>query len=272
MMTKQDLTADEIRARYNAQAEVYQTRYIGLKGEYYARFEDPIFLEFLEVDGKRVLDLGTGRGRLALMLAGRAKEIVGIDLSDEMIRFAKQAGEGTPNVHFERGDAARLRFADGYFDCVSSVGMFPYVRDVEPFFTEINRVLKPGGTFAFSIANAAEWHVTAQAEHVARHTFARLRGREFSQAEREPSPLIPHDVRELDRSLAATGFELTEHRSTFFYLPSRLFYAAGRRSLAPLKTVAASLNTLLGRLPVMRDHGKVVVLCARKRTDQIGSK
>lgn len=262
-MSTHDLTTEEVRARYNAQAEVYQTRYVGLKGDYYRRFEDAIFLEFLQVDGKRVLDLGTGRGRLALLLADRAREIVGLDISDEMIRLATEASGERKNVHFERGDAADLRFADASFDCVSSVGMFPYVRDVYPYFAEINRVLVRDGMFAFSIANADEWHFGARIEHGVRELARRALRREPSSPP-PPSPLIPHRIHELEPELARAGFELVDVRTTFFYVPSRMFYVAGRRALRPLQDLAVSANRLLGRNPITRTHGKVAVLCARK--------
>ncbi len=263
-MNKTDLTSEEIRERYNAQAEVYQTRYKGLKGDYYRRFEDRIFLDFLDVAGKRVLDLGTGRGRLALALAATAREVVGVDLSDEMIRHATEAAVGSANVQFEVGDAAKLRFEDQSFDCVSSVGMFPYVRNVQPFFAEIRRVLTDAGTFAFSIANAGEWKVTARAEIAAREAFARLRGRGLPHIDLDDTPLIPHHVRDLASELSDAGFELVDYRSTFFYIPSRLFYAAGRRGLARVQMIAAAANDALGKFVGTRQHGKVVVLHARK--------
>ncbi len=267
-MNKTDLTSEQIRERYNAQAGVYQSRYKGLKGDYYRRFEDQIFLDFLDVGGKRVLDLGTGRGRLALVLADRAREVVGVDLSDEMIRYASEAAVGTSNLHFEVGDASKLRFADRSFECVSSVGMFPYVRDVQPFFAEIRRVLTDEGTFAFSIANAGEWKVTARAEIAAREAFARWRGRGLPHIDLDDTPLIPHHVKDLSQQLRIAGFELLDYRSTFFYIPSRMFYAAGRRGLVTLQRAAAAANDVLGKFIATRQHGKVVVLRARKARER----
>lgn len=260
------LSPEQIRERYNRQAVQYQTRYVGLKGEYYQRFEDNIFLELLDVDHKRVLDLGTGRGRLALLLASRAREIVGIDLSDEMIRFAREAATGIDNVTFEQADAAKLNYPDKHFDAVSSMGMFPYVRDVLPFFREINRVLVDGGTLAFSASNAGEWTFTSDAYERLRSLGRRLRGR-GPAGPREPSPLIPHDVAFLTAELAKAGFELVTYRSTFFFVPSRVFYRAGRLGMRSLQRFAARTNDFLGKFPVTREHGKVLVICARKVRD-----
>lgn len=261
------LTPDEVRQRYNRQAEQYQTRYVGVKGDYYRRFEDQLFLEFLEAHGKRVLDLGTGRGRLALMLASVAKEVIGIDISEEMIRHARDAGRGIDNVRFELGDALKLHYPSKYFDVASSMGMFPYVKDVYPFLCEINRVLVPGGLLAFSVCNAGEWQHTTKLYASAYRTVQRLRGRGVAAPAEEDSPLIPHDIQQLHHELHRAGFDPAGHRSTFFFLPSRVFYWAGRRSLTPLQDLAARANALLGKLPITRDHGKVLVMFARKRED-----
>ena len=265
------LTPDEVRQRYNLQAEQYQTRYVGLKGDYYRRFEDQLFLEFLEADGKRVLDLGTGRGRLALMLASVAKDVVGIDISEEMIRHARAAGHGIDNVRFELGNALKLDYPSHHFDVASSMGMFPYVREVFPFLCEINRVLKPGGALAFSVCNAAEWKHTSALYATAYRTARRLLGRSVPPPSDDESPLIPHELSRLEHELDRAGFDLVGHRSTFFFLPSRIFYWAGRRKLAPLQDLAARANAVLGKLPITRDHGKVMVVFARKRSEPTSS-
>ena len=260
------LDSEQIRARYNAQAARYQTRYEGLKGEYYHRFEDSIFLEFLNVEGKRVLDLGTGRGRLALLLADSAESVVGIDLSDEMIKFAKEASAGRSNVVFERADASQLRYADKHFHVVTSVGMFPYVKDVAPFFREINRVLSTDGAFVFSAGNANEWTALASVYNRARDLERRLRGR-GPAGRREKSPLIPHELALLERELGEAGFELLDYRSTFFFLPTRVFYRAGRMGMPLVQRAAARLNEFLGAFSMTKARGQLLILRARKVRD-----
>src|SRR5262249_50492761 len=71
---------------------------------------------------RRVLDLGTGTGVVALALAERyaAADVVGIDLSPGMIEEARQKlpSELTGRVHFEVGDASALAYPEGDFDLV----------------------------------------------------------------------------------------------------------------------------------------------------------
>lgn len=72
----------------------------------------------------RVLDAACGSGALALRLAARCRQVVGVDLSPRQIRQARRAlaRSGADNVRFELGDAARLdRYADGHFDQATAV-------------------------------------------------------------------------------------------------------------------------------------------------------
>jgi SAM-dependent methyltransferase len=91
---------------------------------------------------ERVLDVGTGSGAGALLLAREfpRASVRGVDISAEMIRSAQQKIGLDPEgrVAFRVADAASLPFGDESFDLVAQLNM-------PPFFTEIGRVLRPGG-------------------------------------------------------------------------------------------------------------------------------
>lgn len=72
------------------------------------------------VAGKRVLDLGCGDGRLALGVAPYAREVLGLDPDEELIRDARRraAARGLGNARFDVGAGQDLALPDASFDVV----------------------------------------------------------------------------------------------------------------------------------------------------------
>jgi ubiquinone/menaquinone biosynthesis C-methylase UbiE len=102
---------------------------------------------------RRVLDLGTGTGVVALALADRypEAEVVGIDLSPGMIEEARRKlSPGLDGrVRFEVGDASALDCPDGDFELVVLSNMIPFA-------DELARVTAPGGLLVLSFSRGAE--------------------------------------------------------------------------------------------------------------------
>jgi ubiquinone/menaquinone biosynthesis C-methylase UbiE len=130
-------------------------------------------LDSLEATPGRVLDLGTGTGRAAFLLARRypEAEVVGVDIAPAML---VEAGKLTPpelsgRVRFERADAERLPYPDAAFDLVSLANMIP-------FFPELGRVTAPGGSVVFSFSGGAETPIYVPPQvlrrQLAEHGFA----------------------------------------------------------------------------------------------------
>ena len=101
----------------------------------------------------RVLDLGTGTGLGAFLVARRfpEAEVVGVDLAPRMVEEArrKTPPELAGRVSFQQADASRLPFPDAAFDLVTLANMIP-------FFDELARVTAPGGSVAFSFSAGPE--------------------------------------------------------------------------------------------------------------------
>lgn len=97
----------------------------------------------------RILDVGTGPGYLPIEIARLAEgvEVVGIDISKDMVRIARRNAEkeglGT-RVRFEAQDASSMSFKDSYFHLVVSTASFHHWRNPVAVLNEVHRVLKPG--------------------------------------------------------------------------------------------------------------------------------
>jgi demethylmenaquinone methyltransferase/2-methoxy-6-polyprenyl-1,4-benzoquinol methylase len=102
---------------------------------------------------RRILDLATGTGDLAFELArapGFEGEVLGIDLSSEMVRRAREKASANGldrRVQFREGDALRVPEADGAFDVVSVGFGVRNFADPQHGLREALRLLAPGGRF-----------------------------------------------------------------------------------------------------------------------------
>jgi len=105
-----------------------------------------------DVDGKRVLDAGCGTGVYSAWLVERGADVVGVDVSDEMLAHARDALPDDAPAEFVQGDLGDgLEFAaDDAFDGIVSALALSYVRDWNHVFAEFRRVLRDGGFLVFS--------------------------------------------------------------------------------------------------------------------------
>ncbi len=99
--------------------------------------------------GRRVLDVATGTGLVALELAQRGCEVVGLDQSEQMLAGARAKlaarPDLAPRITFIQGQAERLPFRDGEFDALTFTYLLRYVDDRAATMAELARVVRPGG-------------------------------------------------------------------------------------------------------------------------------
>ncbi len=112
-------------------------------------------LQQLALDpGARVLDFGCGTGWLSRCLAYMGAEVVGVDVSENVLRLAQQWLARDPladelRVEFLQSDGIRLPVADASVDRITSFDAFHHVPDQEATLAEMARVLRPGGIAVF---------------------------------------------------------------------------------------------------------------------------
>jgi arsenite methyltransferase len=100
--------------------------------------------------GERVLDLGSGAGTdslVAVQMVGEQGRVTGIDMTSAMLDRARAgaAEMGMKNVEFIECEAEQLPFPDESFDVVISNGVIDLIPDKDAVFSELFRVLVPGG-------------------------------------------------------------------------------------------------------------------------------
>jgi arsenite methyltransferase len=100
--------------------------------------------------GERVLDLGSGAGTdslVAAQMVGDQGQVTGIDMTSAMLAKARAAAieMGVRNVEFLAGEAEQLPFPEESFDVVISNGVIDLIPDKDAVFSELHRVLVPGG-------------------------------------------------------------------------------------------------------------------------------
>src|SRR5271155_3841225 len=154
--------------------------------------------------GDRVLDLGCGSGWATRLLARLVTDgpegfgqVVGVDVSDEMIRQARAASKDFENILYAWGSAQQIPWEENFFDKMLSVESFYYYPDQDRALAELFRVMAPHGRI-FILINlykdnpySLQWvdklkvpvHVRSEAEYI---ELLKIHGFENVEARRIP--------------------------------------------------------------------------------------
>jgi SAM-dependent methyltransferase len=99
--------------------------------------------------GLDVLDVASGEGYGAALLAQAAKSVVGVEVAEDTVEHAR-AAYSAPGLTFLHGDARRIPCPDQSFDAVVSFETLEHFYEHDEFVAEVRRVLRPGGLFIIS--------------------------------------------------------------------------------------------------------------------------
>lgn len=131
----------------------------------------------------RALDFGSGAGRLTRALSEEFDEAVGVDISSEMVRLARELNADRPNSTFLVNVAPDLRhLEDESFDFVLSLIVLQHLptrNGILRYIDEFMRVLRPGGLAVFQLPTAISW---ANRRQLRRRLYRLLRS--FGASER----------------------------------------------------------------------------------------
>lgn len=106
--------------------------------------------------GDKVLDVATGTGHGAATLSEAGAEVVGLDITRQMLAEARKRYGDYAELHWVQGDVMRLPFADGRFDVVTSRRAPHHFPDIEGGLRSMGRVLRQGGTLVIDDRSVPE--------------------------------------------------------------------------------------------------------------------
>jgi len=271
----EDSVSERMRADWNARAREDAHYYVAFGGrdQDEAAFEATAadVLRLLEAQLKRLpakanrhawraLEIGCGPGRLVKPMSRHFGEIHGVDVSDEMIRMARERLDDIPHAHFHATNGASLAmFADESFEFVYSYAVFQHIpsRDVVlEYMREVRRVLKPGGIFQGQfngLAHASETNTWSGVVFSAAdiRAFTRENGLQLLNLDGEHTQYMWTTWRKPAASRAESRLQPRIHRITNAYTSEPLIPRRGR---------LAALSMLIEHLPEDCDLNNLEVL------------
>jgi ubiquinone/menaquinone biosynthesis C-methylase UbiE len=223
-----------------------ERRFGGPIGELVATEEARVITAFVgDVAGAAVLDVGTGTGRAALLLARGGARVTGIDASEHMLAVARQrAAQEHLTIDFLNCDAHAVAFPDRAFDIAISLRVLMHTPDWRRVIGELCRVSRDRVVFDYPSARSA-----ALLQSLARAAVHRL------GAQTEPYRVFSDGA--IDRALAAADFRVVaRHRQ--FVLPIAVHKAIGSRSFTDAS------ERLLKRAGLLAFAGSPVTVLAER--------
>lgn len=127
------------------------------------------------LNGRRVLELGCGAGQAAAAFTALGARTIAVDASPEMLALAHGVAERAgAKVDFRLGDLCELAFVPAEsVELVFCAATLDYVEDLDRVVRSVHRVLRPGGTFLFTLEHPFSQCVEADGPHDDRPSVVR---------------------------------------------------------------------------------------------------
>ena len=222
-------------------------RFSGPIGELIAHSQARVLANMVgRIKDREVLDVGTGTGRAALLLALGGARVTAVDASEEMLAIAREraAEQLMTTIKFQRGDAHALDFADRSFDCVVAFRLLMHTPQWKRCVSELCRVAERLVIVDYPSATSV-----ALFESLAR------RAMHSAGMKTEPYRVFTH--RAITEAFERNGFRIRSvHRQ--FVLPIALHKAIGSRRFT------TSSERLLYHCGLLKPLGSPVTLVAER--------
>ncbi|MGC4081337.1 MAG: class I SAM-dependent methyltransferase [Vicinamibacterales bacterium] len=230
-----------------ANAQAFDARRFGGPiGDLVAKGQADVLADMLgPVQGRRIIDVGTGTGRGAFLLAAAGARVTGIDASEQMLDIAKARARDThAAIDFEVGDAHQIAFADRAFDIAVSLRVLMHTPRWRQCIGELCRVASHGVILDYPSARSA-----ALLESIVRKVL-----HPFGLSSEPYRVFLDGQIR---RELEQHGFRITAtHRQ--FVLPIAIHKAIGSKRFTEMS------EQWLAKLGMLRLFGSPVTVYAER--------
>ena len=245
-ITKQPVSINGSKCWYNKVASKYKGPEGSFNNEYYEHFYLKPFREWIDIKDKVILDVGCGTGKISRYLNPWSDKIIGIDYSFEMLSNTHGVDKGK----FFNMDMNDIGFKDSSFDAATAMGSLEFLDNISSVFKEINRVLKPGGLFIFTIRNKLLYA----------KLYISLRNK-FSNSDLKKEDFFitkSYTLDDVKYNLEQSGLYLSNWYSTY-YLPIEIM-----QKIPLFHKATINWNNTLSRFILTKKLGAVFVIAAHK--------
>ena len=142
-------------AEYDYEAPSYdKSRFYNRLGKHLNYMHKRIVGSLLNSTGKTLLGVGVGTGRFAIWLAEKGFEVVGVDISIEMLKKAKRKTQSSSkNIPLVLGDGRFLPFRKKTFDSCICINVVNHIPKIDRLLKEVKYVIEPRGFFIVNFPN-----------------------------------------------------------------------------------------------------------------------
>ncbi|KKK41187.1 hypothetical protein LCGC14_0973160 [marine sediment metagenome] len=217
---------NEEKAYYSKKRD-FQLDYDLEKEQFFQKANLKLKMLLGSIKGKKILDVGCGKGSLSFFLAQKGANVIGIDLSSNFIEFCKEEAKNLGfSIDFKEMNAQIPDFEDNTFDIIVGSRVIHHMPDVKLFFKECKRILKRRGFITF-------------VEPLKKNPIVELNRKYFAPKSRtsHEHPLFLSDVK-----YAEEIYENIEHYEFFLLSPFAMFFKNFINIPAFFKVIYKTIN------------------------------